>query len=237
MTAALYECRLRHIRTTPIRHSFAYRTYLHLVDLDDLPRLPWWLRPLAGLRARDHLGDPTATIRSNVDSYLAGRGIDLAGGRIVMLANARVFGYVFNPITVFWCHDADGAPVCVLVEVHNTYGDRHCYLLRPDADDRAGTPKEFYVSPFFPVDGDYRMRLPEPGPRLALSVRLRRDGATAFVATLRGSRRPLTAANLVRAAIRHPLSTLLVSARIRRQGLHLYLRGLKVQQRPLGGVR
>lgn len=232
MTAALYECQVRHTRTTPLRHGFAYRTYLHLVDLDQMPRLPWWLRPLAGFRAGDHIGDPAATIRSNVDAYLAGQGVDLGGGRVLMLTNARVLGYVFNPITVFWCHDADDAPVCVVVEVHNTYGGRHCYLVRPDSAGHARTDKEFYVSPFFPVDGDYHMRLPEPDARLAVTIRLNREGRTAFVATLRGRRRPLTSATLLRAAIRHPLSTLLVTARIRRQGIALYLRGLPVQRRP-----
>ena len=96
-SAALYECRISHVRTAPLRNAFRYRGYQWLVDLDDLPRLPPWLRPLASFRARDHLGDPLRSIRANVDSYLAGRGIDLNGGRIVMLANARVLGYVFNP--------------------------------------------------------------------------------------------------------------------------------------------
>lgn len=245
MTPVVYDCTLAHVRTTPIRHAFTYGTYLWLVDLDELPRLPWWLRPLASFRARDHIGGPGGSIRSNVDDYLAGHGIDLHGGRILMLTHARVLGYVFNPMTVFWCHDEHGAPVCVVVEVHNTYGGRHCYLLHPDGGGRADTGKEFYVSPFFPVDGDYRMRLPEPGVRLALSTTLHRDGddQPSFVATLRGQRRPATTTSLIRAAIRHPWSTAVVSARIRRQGIHLYLRGLPVQPRPFapsqprGGAR
>ena len=79
-----------------------------------------------------------------------------------MLANARVLGYVFNPLTVYWCHRPDGELECVVAEVHNTYRERHCYLLRPDAAGRAETAKEFYVSPFLTVAGDYRMALPVP---------------------------------------------------------------------------
>lgn len=94
------------------------------------------------------------------------------------------------------------------------------------------TEKEFYVSPFFPVDGGYRMRLPEPGSRLDLSIHLEREGGRPFTATVRGGRRSATPRQLVRLALRHPLSTLLVSAAIRLHGIRLYLRGLPVQPRP-----
>jgi DUF1365 family protein len=97
-------CQLSHVRTAPFRHAFTYRTYLWLVDLDRMPRPAWWLRPLVGFTARDHLGDPGRTIRTNVDDFLAGHGVHLDGGRILMLAHAPVFGYVFNPLTLYWCH-------------------------------------------------------------------------------------------------------------------------------------
>ena len=80
-----------------------------------------------------------------------------------MLAHARVLGYVFNPLTVYWCHRPDGTLACVVAEVHNTYRQRHAYLLPADDRGRAEVPKQFYVSPFYPVDGRYRMSLPEPG--------------------------------------------------------------------------
>ena len=163
--AALYECRISHARTVPLRNVFRYRTYLWLVDLDRLPR-PGTLMPLARFSARDHLGDPGRTIRENLDRFLAAHGVDLGGGRVLMLAHARVFGYVFNPLTVYWCHRPDGTLACVVAEVHNTYGQRHCYLLHTDERGRAEVPKQFYVSPFYPVDGRYRMSLPEPGDRL-----------------------------------------------------------------------
>jgi DUF1365 family protein len=202
------------------------------VDLDRMPRPAWWLRPLVGFSARDHLGDPGRTIRANVDRFLAGHGVDLAGGRVLMLAHARVFGYVFNPLSLYWCHRADGSLAAVVAEVHNTYGGRHAYLLTTDGRNRATTPKRLYVSPFQPVDGEYRMHLPVPDERLTVTISLHRDGQPPFVATLRGQRRPATAGMVLRAALRHPLSTLMVSARIRRHGVHLYLRGLPVQPRP-----
>src|SRR5262249_30828081 len=102
--ARIYEVTISHARSAPLRNVFRYRSYLWLVALDHLPRVPW----LARFRARDHLGDPQATIRVNLDRFLAARGVDLGGGRVTMLAHAAVLGYVFNPLTVYWCHRADG---------------------------------------------------------------------------------------------------------------------------------
>jgi hypothetical protein len=236
--AALYECRISHTRLAPLRNVFTYRSYLWLVDLDDLPRPGRALRLLARFDPRDHLGDPRQPIRANLDRFLRERDIDLGGGHIVMLASARVFGYVFNPLTVYWCHAADGALACVVAEVHNTYRQRHAYLLRTDERGWARAEKEFYVSPFYPVDGGYRMSLPEPGPvignraSLALSVTLTRPDGNLFVASVHGIGRPATTRALLRAAVRHPWSTAAVSARIRWQGIRLYLRGLPVVPRP-----
>jgi uncharacterized protein len=231
-SAFLYECQIRHVRATPVRNAFSYRTYQWLVDADELPELPPGLRQLARFRAADHLGDPRRSIRQNLDRFLAGRGIDTHGGRVLMLAHARALGHVFNPLTVYWCHDPAGLLECVVAEVHNTYGERHCYVLHTDQAGRADTAKEFYVSPFYGVDGWYRMALPEPGPRLALTVTLHRPDGTTFAASVRGRRVPATAGNLLRAAARHPASTAAVSARIRWQGARLYARGLRPQPRP-----
>ncbi|MBV7673910.1 DUF1365 domain-containing protein [Streptomyces halstedii] len=232
MTAALYPCTITHIRTSPRRYALRHRTYLWLIDPDRPPRLPRALRPLAGFDARDHFGGTAPTVRAGLTRFLRSRGVELGDGAVTMLTQARVFGHVFNPLTVYWCHRPDGTPLCVVAEVHNTYRERHCYLLRPDAADRAVTAKDFYVSPFFPVDGAYRMRLPEPGAALNLTVRLERQGGSPFTATVRGVRRPGTPAQLLRLALRHPLSTAVVSAAIRLHGVRLYLRRLPVQPRP-----
>ncbi|MEV6734910.1 MULTISPECIES: DUF1365 domain-containing protein [unclassified Streptomyces] len=229
---ALYDCVVSHARTAPVRHAFRHRTYMWLVDLDALPRLPWPLRPLARFDARDHFDAAAPTVRAGLDAYLASRDVHLDGGRVLMLAHARVLGYVFNPLTLYWCHDRSGALVCVVAEVHNTYGQRHCHLLRTDGAGRAEAAKELYVSPFFPVDGRYRMRLPEPREQLEVTVQLERAGQRPFTATLRGRHRPATPLALLRAAARRPWSTAAVWAGIRRHGIHLLLRGLPVQPRP-----
>jgi len=107
-----------------------------LIDLDAIPTFPQPFSWMARFEGRDHLGDPQRSIQDNVVAYLAENDIDLTGGRVVMLANARVAGYVFNPISVHWCYDRDGALTVILAEVHNTYGERHVYLLRPDSSGR-----------------------------------------------------------------------------------------------------
>jgi DUF1365 family protein len=157
----------------------------------------------------------------------------VTGGRIVMLASARALGHVFNPISVHWCYGADDALVAVVAEVHNTYGDRHAYLLRPDADGRVDEvlDKAMYVSPFNPVDGQYRIAVSPPAERVSVSVTLTRSGQPAFVATLQGTRRP--SRHLVTAAITTAATSVRVSTLIRYQGARLFLRGLRVEPRPI----
>ncbi|GLZ40259.1 DUF1365 domain-containing protein [Actinokineospora sp. NBRC 105648] len=231
MTAALYDATVRHARMERIDHSFSHPVYMWLVDLDEPPRLPWYLRPFARFESRDHLGDPALSIKDNLARWLAGQGIEVTG-QVLMLANARVLGHVFNPITVYWVHDADGAVRCVVAEVHNTYGERHCYLLRTDSEGRASTDKEFYVSPFLEMGGHYLMRMPRPGDRLSLTVTLRQDGKTPFTATLTGTRAPATPAAVARMVLRRPLMTQRVTALIRVHGIALWLRRIPVVRRP-----
>jgi DUF1365 family protein len=225
----IYAGRVRHVRSEPFRHSFSYRTWLWLVDLDHLPELPRLLRPLASFSARDHLGRGELSIRENVERFARDRGIELGGGRVLMLAHARSFGYVFNSLSVYWCYQAGGSLGCVIAEVGNTYGERHCYLLRPG---QAYVDKDMYVSPFYGVDGGYRMRLPAPGESLALTVSMRPAQGRAFVATLRARRRPGGVWGLLLAWARQPCPALVAAARIRVQAVRLRLRGLPMVARP-----
>ncbi|BBG00715.1 MULTISPECIES: DUF1365 domain-containing protein [Pseudonocardia] len=229
---AIYDAQVRHARHRDVHTTFAHRIHLWLVDLDELPELPFWLRPFARFRAADHVGDPELSIRANIGNLLAGYGIDLTGGRVLMLAHARELGHVFNPISVFWCHRADGSLACVVAEVHNTYGGRHCYLLRPDEHGRAHADKEFYVSPFLETRGYYTMHLPLPGDRLAVAVTLHQDGRPALTATLAGTRRPAGTREIVRALLRRPFVTRRTSLLIRLHGIALWLRRLPVVPRP-----
>ncbi len=241
MRPSLFRTEIRHVRTTPLRHAFANRSYWWFVDLDHLPALPRVLRPLARIEARDHLfpgSDPRSSLRDNVDAFCAARGFDLTGGRVTMLANARVLGHVFNPLSVFWCHRADGSLACTLAEVRNTYGGAHTYLIPPPGETGpravahvARVEKVFYVSPFNPVDGHYTMSLPEPVERLSLTVTLHRPGQAPFVASVRGTAEPATTAAVLRTSLRRPLETRAVSLRITVQGVLLWLKRLPVVAR------
>ncbi|MFD9892329.1 DUF1365 domain-containing protein [Amycolatopsis sp. NPDC059027] len=196
---ALYDATVAYVRRAGPPHASAHRSYLWLVDLDAPPRLPWWLRPFARFDGRDHFAPGgRASIRAKLDAWLAGRGIDLRGGRVLMLAGARSLGHAFSPITVFWCHGPDGALACVVAEVHDTRRGRHAYLLRPGAGER------FAVSPFPAMDGEYRMHLPNPESLLAVTVASEQEDRTPFVATLRGVRRPVTRWWLVRTVLARP---------------------------------
>ena len=199
--------------------------YQWLVDLDAVPRR-------LGFRSSDHLGDPRLPIKANVETYLAGNDATLGdGGRVVMLAHARVLGHVFNPLSVFWCYRADGRLAAVIAEVHNTYGVRHAYLLRPDADDCAETAKRFRVSPFFDVVGSYEVRCTLRADLVSTAVTLRRHGEVVFVASFSGRPKPATAGKVTRTLFTQPLMTQRVSALIRIHGVWLWGRGLPVQPR------
>lgn len=237
----IYDATTTHRRTAAapagVDRRFAYPTCYWLVDLDAQPDLPRALRRLVRFEARDHFGDPSATIAANARALLAEHG--LAADRILLLTCPRTFGHVFNPLSVYYClrgSDTDGEElVAVIAEVHNTYGGRHAYVLRPGrggADSVDTVDKCFYVSPFLPMGGTYTMRTPLPGERLSVAITLRQDGATPFVATLTGPGRPLTARTATRAVLRWPLPTLRTSALIRWQGIRLWLRRVPVQPRP-----
>jgi len=231
LTPAIYRTTITHNRQAPVHHFFEYRSYSWYVDLDDLPSLPWWLRPFARFDSRDHFaGRRGESLRDRVDAYLADNDAALPDGRITALLQARVLGYVFNPISVFWCHDRDGELRRVIVEVHNTYGQRHVYLLPP-----ANTPvlvsKKFYVSPFNPVAGRYQVLAPRPDQQVDVVVSLHGEGQPAFVATLRGTRRPATAGHVARMQFLSPLAPLMVALRIRIQGIALWLRRVPVVPR------
>ena len=213
---ALYAAKVTHTRRAPITNHFRYRASYWLVDFDQLPTRGGIHRYLAHFERDDHC---------DIRALLAEQGV--VAGRILMLAMARTLGHVFNPISMFWCYDASGVQVGVLAEVHNTYGDRHTYLLQPDENGRSEVDKALYVSPFYPVDGYYEIQVSEPRESLSVTVTLCREDDPPFVASLIGERIPLTAANVVRASLMYP--ALRTSILIRWQAVRLWVRGLKVK--------
>lgn len=223
-TPSLYATQIHHQRRTPVLHSFGYRSHIWLVDIDDLPDHGL----LGTFRARDHLGEPDASIRQNIEAFLFDHGIGQSPARILMAANARAFGYCFNPISIFWCYDAGGLPVATIIEVHNTYKDRHAYLIHPDERGRATVAKAMYVSPFHGTEGTYDISVPEPGDDMRISIRLSNPDGSIFTASMNGRR--TTGAAVWRAAP----SALINSARIRVQGIALWFRRVPIHPRPEG---
>lgn len=229
---ALVEGAVAHTRRTPLRHRFSHRVYQWLVDVDDLPRMPRWLRPFSTFHASDHIGDPDATIRANIERFCAAHDVDIRDHRVLMLANARVLGHTFDPLSVFWAIAPDGELTCLVAEVHNTYGERHAYLLRPDHAGKATADKAFYVSPFFTVDGSYDLQFTLTPERVSSSIILRQGGEAVFSATFRGAPRPATNRRLVNLLVKMPFMTHRTSLLIRIHGVWLWIRRLPVVPRP-----
>ncbi len=225
----LYRTRTAHLRRAPVYHHFEHHGYSWLVDVDRLPRVPWWLRPFARFDAGDHLeGAPGETLRQRIDAFLWDRGVDLGGGRITALLQARVAGYVFNPVTLYWCHDAKGVLRHIVMEMHNHRGERHAYLLPPSPDGTSVAPKKLRVSPFNGIDGHYLVRAPHPGDEVNVTVSLHRGNGPAFIATVRGTRRRASVVEVLRMQALAPLAPLMTTLEYRLQHLTLRLRRVPV---------
>lgn len=234
-TPALVVGEVSHTRRIPVWHAFTHRAYQWLVNIDELPELPLWMRPLARFDAADHLngGQRDGSMRGDIEQFLTDRGIELAPtDRVLMLANARVFGHVFDPLTVFWCLTADNTLKAVVFEVHNTYGERHAYLLDVDDRGRAGTEKAFYVSPFNDVSGNYAVRLRLEPELVSATVGLDRENVRVLTATTRGVPEPATRKALLRVSFTHVFMTQKISVLIRFHGIWLWLRRLPILPRP-----
>lgn len=227
---SLYRTRIIHVRRSPVAHRFTYRGYYWYIDIDKPPRLPHGLGAFASFQARDHFrGDSDDTLRQRVDRFLAGHGIDLGGGTVTALLQARVLGHVFNPLSLYWCHDRHGDLVHIIAEVHNTYGGRHAYLLPPTTN--STVDKQLYVSPFNGYDGQYRVRATRPGDTLNISIWLQRRGQLPLFAAVRGIRRRAGVSELLWLQAVAPLAPLMGALAIRTEGIRLWLKGLPVVER------
>jgi DUF1365 family protein len=253
LRSCLYTGLLTHSRATPRPNAFRHPVAVFRLDLDELPLLDRRLRLLGverpnvvSLRARDHLGDPSLTVKENVVAYLGERGADLEGGRIELVTLLRVLGYVFNPVSFFYCHDAAGALRWIIAEVNNTFGERLPYLLpveRPDAPvHHLRHEKRLHVSPFFGLDQEYRFAFTPLGDDLRIGIEVWENDRRPFVAVLAGHRRDLTDAALARMLVRYPLLPVQVIAHIHIQALRLLAKRTPFHRKPpfvpgVGSVR
>lgn len=240
----LYVGSIRHRRFAPTAHAFRYPIFMALLDVDRVPetmavsRLTAYNRwSWAAFDERDHLGDPTRPLRERLRESASNQGLTLPDGKIFLLTHLRYAGYVFNPISLFYCYGADGGLRHVMAEVNNTYGGRRCYWLSPIGDAsrrfRATTGKSLYVSPFMELDMDYGFVLTPPddslGAHLTVTRRgARSEGSRVFDATLTLARRPWTPRAVRATLLRYPLMTAQVIAAIHWEALRLRLKGLSV---------
>ena len=233
LNSALYEGVVAHTRLAPRRHAFRYRVFSLLIDLDDLPALDRKLRPFAWNRPglfsfhdKDH-GDGR-DLRVWLDDVLARAGLRADGPKRV-LCYPRILGYVFNPISVWFCHASDGALAAVVYEVHNTYGQRHAYVLpavRANGAIRQRVAKGFFVSPFLSLDCAYDFAVAPPGDDVRIVINEEEMGSPTLTASFIAKRKSLSDWALLLAFLRYPLMTVKVVAAIHVEAVRLMWKGI-----------
>jgi DUF1365 family protein len=244
MTASgLYTGLVSHRRVKPREHRLAYKVFMLLIDLDELPGLK--LKTLGVGRFNLFGFDPARfgpdpseggsgrPLKAQIEATLAEAKI-AHGGPIRMLAMPQILGRAFNPLTVYFCHTADGALSAILYEVNNTFGERHSYLIpAPNAAlIKQGCAKEFYVSPFMDMDLTYAFRILRPEERVLVAVDTSDAEGLVLAASFSGERRPLTDRQLLKAWLTHPWMSVGVVAAIHLEALKIWLKGEKVRVRP-----
>jgi len=252
MKSAIYQGTLRHRRFEPVKHEFSYRLfmmYLDLAELDDVFRgsslFSARRRAVAEFRRSDHLGDPGIPLDEAVRALVEERTGRVPSGPIRLLTNLRYFGYVFNPVSFYYCFDSKGSTVeHIVAEVNNTpWGERHCYVLsaRQSEDGITSDPggilrftpaKAMHVSPFMPMDIGYDWRLGPPGEMLNAHMINTRHDCRVFDATLRLQKRIIAPGSLARVLLGFPLLTLKIITAIHWQALQLWLKKCPVYQHP-----
>ena len=247
--SALYVGGVFHTRLRPRRHRLKYRVFWLMLDLDEIDALDRRLKTfsrgrfnLMGFYDRDHGDGSGAPLRGQIVARLAEAGIDVGSGAIRLLTMPRVLGFVFNPISLYYCHRPDGRLAAMVYEVTSTFGERRSYVLPVDPTPapapaqaerfRQQTDKRLYVSPFMGMEMDYVFRGRPPGETLSLAVD-GRDAQGLLIATaMTGRRRPLTDRALVAAALSMPLLTLKVVAAIHWEALKLWLKRTPLTRKP-----
>ena len=237
--SGLYVGSITHRRYAPTAHEFRYALFMALLDIDRIDELMavsrWTSRNrwnLSSFHDRDHLGDAALPLRERLGASAAAAGRTLPDGKIFLLTHLRYAGYVFNPISIYYCFERAGRLAAVLADVRNTYGGRRSYWLDP-ADDvarrfRAFTDKTLYVSPFMEMAVRYEFLLTIPGATLVTHMNVANCDTRQkiFDATLDLERRPWTAAAIRRTLVDYPFMTAKVIGAIYVEAMRLRLKGL-----------
>ena len=245
MNSRIYSGWVSHRRVAPTAHRFRYRLFMLYLDLAELPRLfdgtPFWSarRPaLAWFKRSDYLGCASVPLDQAVRDLVQARTGSRPVGPIRLLTHLRYFGYCMNPVSFYYCFDQHGTTLQTIVaEITNTpWKERHQYVLSVDAASgrikRFGFDKDFHVSPFLPMDMQYRWSFSEPLQRLAVHMQNWRDGRPVFDATLLLAEQPVSRAALLRALCAFPLMTFKVISAIHWQALRLWLKRTPVFDHP-----
>jgi len=241
MRSKLYAGQVMHHRFMPKRHRFIYRVVSMLLDLDEADTNSLGLKlfsidrfNLFSWRNRDH-GDGTDTpLARQVRILLEERGFSEFNHRIQLLCYPRILGFVFNPLSVYYCYDKSDRLGVILYEVSNTFGERHTYCIQvPEQANvvRQQATKAFYVSPFMPMSADYQFRMVPPDSRVSVCIRQTENQQSLLHATFTGERRELNDKALFGVFIKYPLMTLKVIAGIHWEALQLWRKGVKLQPR------
>jgi uncharacterized protein len=241
--SAIYEGAVVHRRSDP-DHGFRLRVAMPLIDLAEIDHVvaqhPLWSRERANavsFRRSDFLGDPATDLDLAIRDLVEGETGRRPSGPIALLAHLRTWGWLFNPIAVYYCYDPTGHQVeHTVVEVTNTpWEEKHAYHLPPPGRDHV-VDKAMHVSPFFGMDQSYRISYGAPGERLHLSIALDEAGENVFAAALHLRRHPVSRRALGEMLWRHPALTMRVSAGIHVHALRLWAKGATFQPHPAKGV-
>jgi DUF1365 family protein len=243
--ASLYFGEVMHARLKPMGHRFAYRVMSLLIDLDRLSEADRQSSLFGVNRAAlysfheaDHGRRDGSPLRDYVEACAIKHGIELGGGKVLLLCYPRVLGFTFNPLSVYFCYRADGSLALVIYEVRNTFGGIHAYVL-PVRDGelsaaglRQQQDKLFYVSPFVEMAMRYHFRLLPPGETVRLRILETDQDGPLLAATFSGRRHALTTAALLRAFFALPLVTLKIVGAIHWEAVRLWLKGARLVPRP-----
>lgn len=237
----LYIGEVFHERHRPFTHKLKYRVFTLFMDLDNLEALSRRSRffsynawNMLGFSDLDHGPRTGSSIRQWLEYAGLQKGIDLSGARIFVLCFPRLWGYVFAPLTLYYCFEA-GKLTAVIYQVKNTFGEQHSYFIPVSANQgmiRQEVPKIFHVSPFIEMDCQYKFRLTVPGEHLNVAIHQFTGEGKILTATWTGEYRPLTDKEMLKAVLRHPLMTFKVIAGIHWEAFHLWRKGAKYIKKP-----